>query len=49
MPLKHVYLKLGRDSYLPYNSEIRTAVEIGDGTGINGKIRIIGGGQGNYW
>jgi len=42
-PLKHVYLKLGKDSYLPYNSEIKTAVEIGDGTGINGKIRIVGG------
>lgn len=43
IPLKHVYLKLGKDSYLPYNSEIKTAVEIGDGTGINGKIRILGG------
>ena len=43
LPLKHVYLRLGKDSYLPFNSEIKTAVEIGDGTGINGKIRIIGG------
>ncbi len=40
---KHVYLTLGKDAYLPHNSEIKTAVEIGDGTGINGPIRILGG------
>ena len=39
----HTYLRLGKGAYVPLNAEIKTAVEIGDGTGINGKIRILGG------
>lgn len=44
---KNIYLKIGRGAYLPYNAEIKTAVEIGVGTGINGKVRILGGAKVN--
>ncbi|OGG26699.1 hypothetical protein A2960_00810 [Candidatus Gottesmanbacteria bacterium RIFCSPLOWO2_01_FULL_39_12b] len=40
---KHCYLKLGNNVYLPILSDIKTAVTIGNGTGINGKITIMGG------
>ena len=44
---KYVSLKVGKGAYLPYNAEIKTAVEVGIGTGINGKIRILGGAKVN--
>lgn len=39
---KYASLKFGSSVYLHHNSEIKTSVEIKDGTYINGKIRILG-------